>query len=112
MSHRDLTGTPLRVGDYFAYAAAAGRSAVLKLGRVTELRENGSLKALTVDFWPGQEAFWWDMRLNIYDPEAGGRWELQYNGRGVTLSQLHRLLVIPAERVPAAARVLLEGRNA
>ena len=52
---KDITGNPIAVGDYLAYAVRDGDHAVLKIGRVLELAETGKVKVNSVERgWSGR----------------------------------------------------------
>lgn len=103
LEYKDLADQPIAVGDYVVYSAAAGRSAVMKMGQVValgkrkghEYRQPGwervdtvhpTLKVVSVDAWRGDSSW---------------RNALQNKGRPVTLGFLDRVLVVT--NVPALA---------
>lgn len=102
MTHEDISGAEIHVGDYIVYAALWNRSATLKYGRVVSQgsrsdgwkgTETPTVRAITVD------------RHWRYGEEK--RWELQNNGKPISLGFLDRLLVVPETLVPAGARSAL-----
>ncbi len=99
--YRDLVHNPVFEGDYIVYSALWSRSAVLKFGIVTELttrkedKDTLVIKVITVDRitkWDG---------TNTYKV-----WELQNNGKPVTLGFLDRLMTVPM--LPDELEVLLD----
>ena len=82
--HLDFIDQTMKDGDYILYAAAAGRSAILKYGRITKLMYSGrdrdgmadfAVQAVTLDDW-------------------GTRVEVQKKGAPVTLTFTNRMVVV------------------
>lgn len=80
----DFIGQKMKVGDYIIYAAAAGRSAILKYGRLTKLIFSGdshggladfAVQAVTLDDW-------------------GTHTTVQKKGAPVTLTFTNRMVVV------------------
>lgn len=101
--HVDISGNEIKVGSYIAYAALWDRSATMKFGKVTELCERkpryGGLEKVTNT-----------LRVVSVDRSWKNVWELQNNGKVITLSFLDRLIVIPENFVhPDALKLLNSG---
>lgn len=101
--HKDLFRVEIRVGDFFVYSALAGRSACLKIGVVTRLEEREAsyytahekkktIRAVTAEKNWGKE-----------------NWDLQKNGKEVTLGELDRVVVVDSLLVPEEVRKLLNS---
>lgn len=101
MEYRDLAGQEIKEGSYIVYAALWSRSPVLKFGKVVSLSSRDpsyyqkestpTIKAITVDrFWGNK-----------------GKFELQKEGKPVTLGFLDRLLVV--NDLPQGVKDLIEG---
>ena len=101
VEHKDLAGNDIRVGDYVAYAALWSRSAVLKFGIVVALKERGNtgtIGVITVD------------RSWMWGATPPRRiWELQNNGREITLGFTDRCIVVSGSSVPNEVLGLLTG---
>jgi hypothetical protein len=82
--HTDLFGREIKVGDYFVYSAADGRSATIRVGQVLELRFGTPRRS------DGRAA------AKIYVKS----WS-NFRGRqkNVTLGFLTRVVVVPKESV-------------
>ena len=104
----DIIGKPIQPGDFILYSAAAGRSAILKFGIVTDLSafkandwtdrgdDTKYVAAITLDYWSGGRLY----------QEADG-YELQNNGKPVRLQFSERIYVLPLISIPSAAYKLL-----
>lgn len=109
MKYQDLAGQDISVGDYVVYSAAAGRSAALKMGRVSGLgsRKDGwrddaplipTLKVVSIDAW--KDGFGWR--------DFGA---LQNKGKPITLGMLDRVLVVTQVPALAAKFEQLKAKN-
>lgn len=81
-----MFGQDIKVGDYIVYAGLADRSAVLRAGRVLELKDTGKVFCQTWNLFKSQGYSW----------QEGERSGKQKN---VTLGFLDRMVVVPAESV-------------
>jgi hypothetical protein len=101
--HKDIAGQEIKVGDYICYAALWDRSATMKFGKVTRLADR-------------DEAYVYNrerkkiptIRLRSVDRDWHDKWKVQAKGKEITLGYLDRLIVVPAELVPPAAKELLD----
>jgi hypothetical protein len=102
LEHRDVTGRLIGPGDYIAFAAVDGRSAVLRLGEVIELCF--SKKSIRIwngtDFLEGHNA-----TLRIRGVRKGWKkdepWEP--HEKEVVLQFPDRVAIIPVESIPVSA---------
>jgi hypothetical protein len=110
----DFAKRLVQPGDHLVYAALGGRSALLKCGIAIRVQAGKSgmygeqpgprLLAITLDLWPDYP---------VIDPvtrkTAGraDRWDLQNNGKPVTLSFPSRVLVVNPNQIPPEPRQLL-----
>lgn len=92
LPHLDLSGTPILIGDYIAYAAMFDGSPVLKYGVVTRLTYNFDEKPT--------------VRVIAATRDYDRKW-VQRDGKEVTLGHFDGLLVVDWERVPIQAREML-----
>lgn len=111
--HKDFLGDPIKEGDFIAYTALWDRSPILKFGVVVRLKtrrgvddyetgervEGATLGIISADrvSWDGFK------RLNKYV------WELQKEGKEVTLGFCDRCIVVERRRVPQDVRDLLDA---
>jgi len=108
VDHKDVTGRSIIEGDYIVYAALAGRSAVLHLGKVVGLTRKKS----AVYFWekdpknPDEAPATVQVKGVYRGWTADQPWRA--NSRIVTLQFPERLAIVPAESVPAAALEAIE----
>lgn len=101
LAYHDVTGRPIKPGDFIVYAVTQGSSAAeMKFGRVLELRERETYRQ---GRWP------WCSCLTVSKFFRDSAYELQNKGKPVAIN-LAAMLVIPASRVPAEARALLKVR--
>jgi hypothetical protein len=109
-THHDITGQPISVGSYVVYAASAGRSAVLRMGRVTSL--GFSKKRNTIYLHGGRTETGNTATLRI---KAADKWGDTWTShrKETTLHFPDRVKVIDELCVPQAAWVAIEdvGRN-
>ena len=107
MKYQDVAGQDIAIGDYVVYSAAAGRSAVLKMGRVTELavrkgswteKTTPTLRVVSVDAWKDGHGC----------RDFGA---LQNKGKPVTLGMLDRVLVVTLVPALAAKFEQLKAKN-
>jgi hypothetical protein len=118
VTHKDITGAPIKVGAYIVYAALWDRSATLKFGRVVALaeakrqeydsRERLPLKVqcVTVDRdGPGK---WYVQGRDRYSIEEESRGGKAAKSTLVTLGFLDRMMVVSAWQLPANVRKLLD----
>jgi len=110
MEYKDLANKEIKVGDFIIYSALCCRSSVLKYGRVVEL----GIRKDTYDEknlgWPTLKVISAD-RMNYWNREKEedeSKWEIQANGRIITLGFVNRCLVIPIECVPVEVQNLLK----
>lgn len=99
MDYRDLACREISVGDCIVYSALLSRSAVLKYGVVKSLETRK-------DGW-SSDKLTPTLRVVTVDRSYTDNWQLQNNGKPVTLGFLDRLLVIQPEMLPEAVRDLL-----
>ncbi len=104
--HKDIAGEEIKVGDFIVYTALAGRSAVMRFGRVVDLKERDASLYGPKDKIP---------TLRVITAEASwsqkGRWNLQKKGGVVTLGFLDRLLVVNGDVLPRGAWEVLRERE-
>jgi len=100
-THNDLAGKKIKRGDYIVYAALWSRSAVLKYGVVSSLKER--------EVWSQREnnSVVGTLGVISVDRTWDGKWELQNHGKEITLGFLDRCLVVNANSVPREAVSLL-----
>lgn len=118
----DARGKEIKIGDFFCYTAAAGRSAVMKFGKVTGIKEHTEeqpckVQAITVDLWPAdglheeriknrQEIEW--VKKEIAEGRyLADRFELQNNGKPITIGMTGRIMVLPPSLLPDKAYEIL-----
>lgn len=124
----DATDTALDVGDYFCYTTSAGRSAVMKWGKVVKFKparageweeKPCAIQAITVDQWPCEglpqqrvdeittdSSPWAENRRK--EGILSDRFELQKKGGLTTIHMTARCLRIPSSLVPLAALSLID----
>lgn len=103
VEHKDLAGKQIEVGSFVVYAALWDRSAVLKYGIVSSLKERkDAWRPQTRDYGPIPT-------VGIVSVDRGWehQWELQNDGKEITLGFVDRCLVVPTFAVPTDAMHLL-----
>jgi hypothetical protein len=97
---RDVMGREVQPGMTVAYATEVADSTTIKLGRVVELKSTTSY---------GGRSFP-KLKLITVENRWGNGWQLQSNGRTVTLS-LAAAMVIPRKMAPPEALSILDART-
>jgi hypothetical protein len=105
--HGDVFDNPVKVGDFVLYAASLGRSPILKVGLVLELRnQKGG--------YPERELH----KISVRTAERVGArpwvrdgyvWELQKKGSPITLEFTNRMVRVAPKTIPAAVRKMLKA---
>lgn len=107
--HGDVFNNPISVGDFVLYAASLGRSPILKVGLVLELRTKKH------DFYEDRIAY----KVSVRTAERVGmrpwvagqyQWELQKKGSPITLEFTNRMVRVSPKTIPAAVRKLLKAK--
>ena len=91
--YKDMFGRDINVGDYIVYGGLADRSAVLRAGRVVELK-NGKVRAQS---WNNYRAQGWGGKVR-----SGKQ-------KDVTLAFLDRMIVVPEDYVSQKIKTDLAG---
>ena len=108
--HTDVFNNPLKPGDYVIYAASLGRSPILKVALILELRTKDRpyfrhpSKLYKVSVRTAHRVGVYSKLLDEYD------WELQKKGSPITLEFTSRLLKVPAKSIPVKIRRLLKAK--
>lgn len=110
MKYRDASGNTLLEGDYIAYSANVGDSAVLKFGVIHRLKTSsprfkGDLHAHTPKL--GVVTVERTYRMDDHDYPEGGRWVLQKKGQEITLGNLQNVLKVEPKQLPPEALTVL-----
>lgn len=92
ISHIDMLGQRINIGDWVVYGAGSGDSSVIKLCRVTNL----VAPAVDAKYDVNKPAKIQGISLHCW----GARFEIQNNGYPVTLGLLSRVVVIHTYGVP------------
>lgn len=107
--HCDVFGNPLAVGDFVIYAAALGRSSILKVAIILELRE--------VKKWNDRVAYKVSTRTaersSVYKPgnrpwDGTYEWKLQKDGKKIVLEFTERMVRVDPATLPKQVRKLLK----
>lgn len=111
--HKDFLGEPIKEGDFIAYTALWDRSPILKFGVVVRLKERENtqdyesgkrVSAATIGIISADRVTWNGFkRLDKYV------WELQKDGKEITLGFCDRCIVVERRRVPVDVRDLLDA---
>lgn len=103
--HIDLLGQELAVGDYVIYAALWDRSATLKIGRITQLKTRAESKYIE------DGKIIPTVGVVSIDRSWSNEWEIQNNGKELTLGFLNRLTKVDPNTIPAHLRTMLGASN-
>lgn len=102
VEYRDINGREIGIGDFVIYAAAWGRSSVLKYGLVVELktRPGAYVQGMRKEFptlrvITAEKSYWRD------------GWRLQKEGKTVTISRFEAMIVVAKEDVNEQAHEIL-----
>lgn len=100
--YRDMFGREIKVGDYIVYGGLADRSAVLRAGRVIELK---CTKDWSGKLSPKVKAESW----NNYRSMGYGGIEKSGKQKAVSLGFLDRIVVVPESYVSDKVKRDLDG---
>ena len=98
MEYKDFSGQEIKEGCYIVYAALdGGQSAQLRYGLVRRLKNREILGHETIP----------TLGIISVDLTYDNKWELQKNGKEITLSFTHKVLVVYPNQVPNDVQILL-----
>lgn len=118
MSHKDIAGTDILVGQYVVYAATWGRCATLKYGKVVSLTSGpqcfrddtvSKIQCVTTDRNRGG---WFVQGMDEWALESAKSSGKAAKPKVVTLAFLDRLQVLPPGMLPNGVKKLLDNASA
>lgn len=107
--HADVFNNQIKVGDFVIYAASLGRSPILKVAIILELR---TLEPKWHDQIQYKVSVRTAERVNIYNREDPNtyKWSLQKKGSPITLEFTDRMVKVSTKKLPIEVRALLKGK--
>ena len=106
--HSDVFNNQLKVGDFVIYAASLGRSPILKVAIILELKSKKHSYRDEITYKVSVKTA---HRVGTY---LKGRdtyeWSLQKNGSPITLEFTNRMVKVSPKTLPAEVRSLLKGK--
>lgn len=109
--HCDVFGNQIEVADFVIYAAALGRSPILKVGVVTELRNVETVwhrTAHKVCVVTAHRKTMRNPKTGYYDDDELYEWVLQKEGRHVVLEFTERMVKVQPKSIPKEVREMLK----
>ena len=107
--HTDVFQNPIKVGDYVLYAASLGRSPILKVGLVLELRAKRDDLFNRVSHKVSVRTA---ERVGTYRKGPGTyEWSLQKKGSPITLEFTSRLVRVSPKIIPVEVRAMLKAKS-